>query len=55
MGLIEFLVVLLVIGWLLGFAFAGVGELIHILLILAIIIVLYRLLTGAYRRGGDGL
>jgi hypothetical protein len=41
------IVVILVILWLVGFfAFPGIGALIHILLIIAVIIVVYRLLTG---------
>lgn len=55
-GLIELLVVILILGWIFGFAVAGVGELIHILIVLAIIIFLFRLFsTGFYgRRGGPG-
>jgi hypothetical protein len=46
--LIWLIVVILLIGWLVGyFAFGEVvGNLIHILLVLAIIGVLYRLATG---------
>ncbi len=46
--LIWLIVVILLIGWALGyFAFgAAVGNLIHILLVLAIIGILYRLATG---------
>jgi hypothetical protein len=41
------IVAILVILWLVGFfAFPGVGSLIHILLVIALIIVVYRLLTG---------
>src|SRR5689334_19526823 len=56
MGLIELLILLLILGWLFGFAFAGVGQLIHILLLLAIIMLIFRLFsTGFYgRRGGPG-
>jgi multisubunit Na+/H+ antiporter MnhF subunit len=45
MDLFWTVVVILLILWLLGF-FAGVGELIHILLVIAVIIVVYRLATG---------
>ena len=39
--------IILVVLWLLGFlALPSVGALIHILLVIAIIIILYRLLTG---------
>jgi len=46
--LIWLIVVILVIGWLVGyFSFReSVGPLIHILLVLAVIGVLYRLATG---------
>ena len=46
--LINILIVLLIIGWLLGyFGFgAAIGNLIHILLVLAVIGILYRLATG---------
>ncbi|MCR5861489.1 lmo0937 family membrane protein [Flavobacterium sp. J372] len=46
--LIWLIVVILVIGWLVGFfGFReSVGSLIHILLVLAIIGILYRLATG---------
>ena len=41
------LAVILFILWLLGaFAFHGGGGLIHILLVLAVIVILYRLITG---------
>jgi hypothetical protein len=41
------IVVILVILWLVGFfALPGVGELIHILLVIALVVIVYRLLTG---------
>jgi hypothetical protein len=41
------IVIILVLLWLLGFfALPGVGSLIHILLVIAVIVVIYRLLTG---------
>ena len=39
------IVVILVILWLVGF-FAHIGDFIHILLVIAVIVVLYRLFTG---------
>jgi hypothetical protein len=45
MDLFWAIVVILVILWLLGF-FAGVGSLIHLLLVIALIIVVYRLFIG---------
>lgn len=46
--IIWFIVVILIIGWLVGyFGFAeSVGSLIHILLVLAVIAILYKLATG---------
>jgi hypothetical protein len=46
------IVVILVILWALGF-FAGLGELIHILLVIAVIVIVYRLLTGRHVLSGD--
>jgi hypothetical protein len=47
-GIINLIIVLLIVGWLVGyFGFAElVGNLIHILLILAVIGILYRLASG---------
>ncbi|MGV3458843.1 MAG: lmo0937 family membrane protein [Flavobacterium sp.] len=47
--LIWLIVVILVIGWLVGFFgfYESVGALIHVLLVLAIIGILYRLATGS--------
>jgi hypothetical protein len=48
------IVVILVILWAVGFfAFPGVGALIHILLVLAVIVIVYRLLTGRHVLSGD--
>jgi len=44
--LIWLIVVILIIGWLLGKFYFDLGALIHILLVLAIIGVLWRLATG---------
>ncbi len=45
--LIWLIVVLLIIGWLIGyFAFPDLGGIIHILIVIAVILVLYKLLTG---------
>jgi hypothetical protein len=40
------IVVILVLLWFLGFLLRAFGGLIHILLIVALVIVIYRLLTG---------
>ncbi len=46
-NLIWVIVVVLIILWLLGFvAFPVGGSLIHILLVIALILVIYRLATG---------
>lgn len=47
-GLLNLIIVLLIVGWLIGFiGFASmVGSLIHILLVLAVIGIVYRLISG---------
>ncbi|HEX8198160.1 MAG TPA: lmo0937 family membrane protein [Pyrinomonadaceae bacterium] len=42
------LVVILLVLWLLGFSFAGaaVGNLIHILLVVAVVVVILQLISG---------
>ncbi|AFL82208.1 hypothetical protein Aeqsu_2758 [Aequorivita sublithincola DSM 14238] len=41
------IVVLLVLGWLFGFfLFPAIGGIIHILLVIAVIMIIYKLLTG---------
>jgi len=40
------LIVLLVILWLLGFSFEIGGNLVHFLLVIALIVLIFRLLTG---------
>lgn len=54
MGIFELLILILVLAWLFGFGFAGaaLGSIVHLLLALAVILLLYRLVTGAYWRGG---
>ena len=48
------IVVILVILWAVGFfALPGVGALIHILLVIAVIIIVYRLLTGRHILSGE--
>ncbi len=49
MGLLDFLFVvaaILIILWLLGFVFFNLGTIIWVLLVIAIIIILVRLLSG---------
>ncbi len=43
------IIVILVVLWLLGFSFQIGGGLIHILLVIALVVLVYNLITG--RRG----
>ena len=52
MDLFWAIVIILVVLWALGF-WAGVGELIHILLVIAVIVIVYRLLTGRHVLSGE--
>ncbi|MEX0967430.1 MAG: lmo0937 family membrane protein [Bacteroidia bacterium] len=45
-GCLYIVAIILVIGWILGFFYGDVGDLIHILLVLAIIAVLIRIIGG---------
>jgi hypothetical protein len=45
MGLLEWIILILVILWLLGSVSIG-GSLINILLVIALVIIVYRLTTG---------
>lgn len=45
--LLYIIALILLIGWLLGFFYFSVGGFIHILLVLAIIAVLFRLIRGS--------
>jgi hypothetical protein len=45
-NLLYIIVVILVIGWLIGFVGYNAGGLIHILLVIAIIVVLIRIIQG---------
>lgn len=40
------LIVILLILWLLGFTVPNVGSLIHLLLVLALVVLVYQLVTG---------
>ncbi|MBE0524487.1 MAG: lmo0937 family membrane protein [Methanosarcinales archaeon] len=46
MDLLWTLVGVLLILWVLGFSIGGVGSLIHILLVIAIIVILIRIIEG---------
>lgn len=45
-SLLYIIAIILVIGWLLGFFYFDAGGLIHILLVIAIIAILFRLIGG---------
>ena len=45
-SILYFLAIVLVVGWLLGYFAFHAGGLIHILLVLALIAVLFRLIQG---------
>jgi len=51
-NLVNLIIVLLIAGWLVGYIGFGamVGSLIHILLILAVVGIIYRLLAGSRSR-----
>lgn len=45
-NLLYILAVILVIGWLIGFVGYGVGGLIHLLLVIALVAILLRIIQG---------
>ncbi|TRX60491.1 lmo0937 family membrane protein [Fulvivirga sp. M361] len=45
-NLLYLIAVILVIGWLLGFFYFSVGGIIHVLLVIAVIAILFRLISG---------
>ena len=45
-NLLYLIAVILIIGWLLGFFYFSVGGIIHVLLIIAIVAILFRLIRG---------
>lgn len=45
-NLLWLIIVILVIAWLAGFSLNVGGGLIHLLLVIAIIVLIYRLVTG---------
>ena len=45
-SLLYIIAVILVIGWLIGFVGYGAGGIIHILLVIAIIAILFRIISG---------
>lgn len=51
-NIVNIIIVLLIVGWLIGYIGFGtmVGSLIHILLILAVVAIIFRLLSGGKTR-----
>jgi hypothetical protein len=47
--MLETIIIILVIMWALGFFVVHVGSLIHVLLVVAVIVLLFRLLRGGAR------
>lgn len=45
-NLLYLVAVILIIGWALGFFVYSVGSLIHILLVIAVIAILFRIIQG---------
>ena len=45
-GLLWTVLVILFVLWLLGFFVANLGDIVHILLVLAVIVLIYNLVTG---------
>ena len=45
MGLLQIILIIIIICWLLGFSLSIGGGLIHLLLVIAVIIFLYDLIT----------
>ena len=47
-NLLNIIIVLLIVGWLVGYIgfSTAVGSLIHLLLVIAVIVILYRVITG---------
>lgn len=50
-GIVNIIIVLLIVGWLIGFIGFGevVGNLIHLLIVLAVIGIVFRLVSGRKR------
>ncbi len=46
MGILDIVVILLIIFWLGGFALHIAGGLIHTLLVIALVVFIYRMVTG---------
>jgi hypothetical protein len=46
MSILDLIIVILVIAWLGGFGLNVGGGLIHLLLLIALVVLIYRLITG---------
>jgi hypothetical protein len=46
MGILEFVIVLILLSWFGGFVFHVGGDLIHLLLLIAFVVIIYRVITG---------
>ena len=46
MGLLDIIIVLVLLSWIGGFAIHVGGGLIHLLLVIALVMVVFRLVTG---------
>jgi hypothetical protein len=46
MDLLYVIAVILIIGWALGFFYFSAGGIIHVLLVIAVIAILFRLIRG---------
>lgn len=46
MGILESLIVIILVLWLAGFALSIGGGLIHLLLVIAILLIIFRLIRG---------
>ncbi|HOX81911.1 MAG TPA: lmo0937 family membrane protein [Chryseolinea sp.] len=45
-NLLYLIAVILIIGWLLGFFYFSAGAVIHVLLVIAVIAILFRVIRG---------
>jgi hypothetical protein len=46
MGILDILIIILILSWLGGFGLSIGGNLIHLLLVIALVVLIYRLMTG---------
>ena len=46
MGILDIIILILVISWLGGFGLGFGGGLIHLLLVIAVVVLLFRLISG---------